>query len=630
MCGILGAMPAQNPVLFEQALSLIAHRGPDGFGIWQEEEKISLGHRRLSILDLSEAGKQPMNFMERYTITFNGEIFNFLEIKHELLQKGYSFVSDSDTEVILAAFHEWKEKCLHKFNGMWAFAIWDKNEQTLFLSRDRFGIKPLYYSFNQKGFVFASEMKAIFPFLDEVKPSSDFEWCRNNIFKYEATEKTLIEGIKRFPAGHYAFFKKENIGKKELKPIRFWETLDNLVEVPKTYEEQVEKFRELFLDSCKLRMRSDVRIGTALSGGMDSSAVICGMAAIQKQEKDSRVAKDWQNAFVACFKDTPFDESVYAKEVTDYLGIKGVFEEINPTQGIDNLEEYLWLFEDIYLTSPIPMVEIYKTIKRNGVTVSIDGHGADELLSSYGNRILLNAKDTPFSAKKIKHVLKLYEGLSEQKDSSFKKRLNTIIDTYGGRKPLILHYLNSLTGTNFDDNLGNGLASTNPEIQKKLGFFTAQLYEDFHQTILPTLLRNYDRYSMAASVEVRMPFMDYRLVSYCFSLPSESKIKNGYTKSILRDAMKDDMPQNVVWRKPKTGFNTPIVQWLQGDWKDFILDNLESTAFQNSDLINQNNVKKQVLKVINTPNIPYLEGEKAWEMLMPYFWEKSVIKRQIK
>ncbi len=149
MCGILGAMPAQNPVLFKQALSLIAHRGPDGFGIWNEEEKISLGHRRLSILDLSEAGKQPMNFMERYAITFNGEIFNFLELKHELLQKGYYFVSDSDTEVILAAFHEWKEKCLHKFNGMWAFAIWDKNEQTLFLSRDRFGIKPLYYSFNK-------------------------------------------------------------------------------------------------------------------------------------------------------------------------------------------------------------------------------------------------------------------------------------------------------------------------------------------------------------------------------------------------------------------------------------------------------------------------------------------------
>ncbi|WP_375561103.1 asparagine synthase (glutamine-hydrolyzing) [Bernardetia sp. OM2101] len=629
MCGILGAMPKQNPILFEKALSLIAHRGPDGFGIWNEDEKISLGHRRLSILDLSEAGKQPMTFLERYTITFNGEIFNFLEIKKELLQKGYSFVSESDTEVILAAFNEWKEKCLDKFNGMWAFAIWDKNEQTLFLARDRFGIKPLYYSFNEKGFVFASEMKAIFPFLKEVKPSSDFEWCQKNIFKYEATDKTLIEGIKRFPAGHYAFFKKENTEKKELKPIRFWETLDNLVEVPKTYQEQVEKFRELFLDACKLRMRSDVRIGTALSGGMDSSAVICGMAAIQKQEKDARVANDWQNAFVACFKDTPFDESVYAKEVTDYLGINGVFEEISPTNGIDNLEDYLWLFEDIYLTSPIPMVEIYKTIKKNGVTVSIDGHGADELLSSYGNRILLNAKDTPFSVSKIKHVLKLYEGLSEQKNTSFKKRLSTLIDTYGGRKPMILHYINSLTGSSFDDNLGNGLASTNPELQKQLGFFTAQLYEDFHQTILPTLLRNYDRYSMAASVEVRMPFMDYRLASYCFSLPAESKIKNGYTKSILRDAMKDNMPQNVVWRKPKTGFNTPIVQWLQGDWKEFILDNLESTAFQNSDLINQTDVKKQVLKVTNTPNIAYLEGEKAWEMLMPYFWEKSVIKRKI-
>ena len=208
----------------------------------------------------------------RYTLIFNGEIYNFIEIRAELIKKGHVFKSCSDAEVVLYAYVEWGVKCVNKFNGMWALAIWDSLKAELFLSRDRFGKKPLFYAVVDEKFIFASEMKAIYPFLQSVKPSQDFNWMKNNIFLYESTDKCLVDGIKRFPFGHNGIYKD---GK--LKVNRYWNTLDHLVEVPNDYEEQIEQFRSLFLDACKIRMRSDVAIGTALSGGLDSSATISAM-----------------------------------------------------------------------------------------------------------------------------------------------------------------------------------------------------------------------------------------------------------------------------------------------------------------------------------------------------------------
>jgi len=311
MCGILGSLPFTDSNHFLSALNSIAHRGPDGYGIWQDEsQKITLGHRRLSILDLSELGKQPMHY-GNYAITFNGEIYNFIEVKKELELKGHIFISDSDTEVILAAYQEWKEKCLLKFNGMWAFAIWDKINQQLFISRDRFGVKPFYYAFVNGKFVFASEMKALFSFLPEVRPADNFNELKNNIFGYEHTDQCIIHGIKRFPAGSYAFLELE---RQQLNIVKYWNTKEHLIQVPKRYEEQVEQFREIFIDACKIRMRSDVPIGTALSGGLDSSAIISTMAYIgREQHSGQRVSKDWQHAFVATFPDTFLTKNIMRK-----------------------------------------------------------------------------------------------------------------------------------------------------------------------------------------------------------------------------------------------------------------------------------------------------------------------------
>lgn len=256
MCGIFGTVNYR--ISKEQAKSCLdelIHRGPDGFGIWQEEG-VTLGHRRLSILDLSKNGTQPMSYAdERYEITYNGEVYNFIEVRRELEALGHKFKSDTDTEVILAAFAQWQEACLDKFNGMWAFAIWDRRDKRLFMSRDRFGVKPLYVADCGGRIIFASEMKAIVPVMDSVKINRSLIELYKKNPHYEMQEECLIEGIKRFPAGHYAWITKD--GRIEMN--RWWNTLDHIGPVPDSYEEQVEKFREIFLDSCRIRMRSDVR-----------------------------------------------------------------------------------------------------------------------------------------------------------------------------------------------------------------------------------------------------------------------------------------------------------------------------------------------------------------------------------
>lgn len=610
MCGILGTLPGTETLLFEQALSQLAHRGPDGFGIFNDKNILSLGHRRLSILDLSEKGQQPMIYQDRWVITFNGEIFNFLEIRAELESKGYSFFSDTDTEVILAAYQEWGANCLQKFNGMWAFAIWDKKTQQLFLARDRFGVKPLFYAFVEGRLIFASEMKAIFPFLKEKKISQKFEWCLKNIYEYEHTEHCLIEGIKRFPAGHYALF---SLADKSLQPQRYWNTLEHLVSVSPKYEEQVEYFRELFFDACKIRMRADVKIATSLSGGLDSSSVITALKQVVRQSE--RISDDWQNAFVATFPNTQLDESYYARLLTENLGIKAFFMEINPEKHINNLENYLWFFEELYYTSPIPMIEIYKSMKKQGVSVSIDGHGADELFSGYGNALFNIAKENPFNLKLIKQIIKTYKEIRDIKD---KKMWKYCVDGYEGRKNIIKSYLNAFLGKNDKENLQ----------EKKLGLFNQYLYEIFHKTILPTLLRNYDRYSMAASVETRMPFMDYRIVTYCFSLPWQSKYRRGFTKAILRDAMKPYMPAEITWRKSKIGFGTPFTNWIRGAWKEYFLDTVHSIDFLNSSLIDSKEVKQKIENLIDSSNPTFSMGQEAWKAIMPFLWEKAVLKRK--
>lgn len=613
MCGILGTVPSTPYQKFKKSLDTLTHRGPDDFGIENIDNSVSLGHRRLSILDISANGHQPMQSDDgRYTIVFNGEIYNFLEIKSDLNKLGHHFVSSSDTEVLLKAYIEWGEQCILKFNGMWAFGIWDKVKKQLFLSRDRFGKKPLFYAFINEKFVFASEMKAIFPFLKNLEVSENFHWMKKNIFLYEATDKCLIKGIKRFPAGHNGIF-----SEGKLTTYRYWNTLDHIVEVPRTYEEQVEQFRALFLDSCKLRMRSDVAIGTALSGGLDSSSTIAAMAHLSKNNKS--YSKDWQHAFVATFPGTPLDESKYAKMVTDHLGIGATFIEIEPLKHWNKLEDYFYLFEDLYITSPLPMIMLYESVKKHGVTVTLDGHGADELLSGYRRGTLESLWDARFNISRTKDILNTYQGSELDDEAQYKKTSNYRL------------LLNFMTRKAAKKILNKDFTSIDQNHQNydRLDNLTKYLYTLFHETILPTLLRNYDRYSMINSVEIRMPFMDHRLVSFVNSLPYSSKLGNGYTKKIVRDAIDPYLPKEVAWRKSKIGFSSPIVDWMQNDLSEWFLDTINSKSFLESDLVSKpQDLKERITQIVTKKNSYFIEAQRCWAELSPYIWEKAVLSRK--
>jgi asparagine synthase (glutamine-hydrolysing) len=615
MCGIFGYVGHLSKDVATNCLNELVHRGPDGFGLYSTQS-VTLAHRRLSILDLSIAGKQPMSYAkERLHITFNGEIYNYIELREELSALGHIFKTETDTEVILAAFIQWGESCLQRFNGMWAFAIWDTLNKSLFFARDRLGKKPFFFSHLKNGeFAFASEMKALIPLLDNLTPNINLIKDHSRIFTYEASDECLINGIKRLPAGHYGWVRDKKIDLK-----RWWNTLDNLIEVPKSYADQVELFRETFLDACKLRMRSDVAIGTALSGGLDSSATISSMAYLAKNSTDFKMGKDWQHAFVASFPGTPIDEVNYATQVTNHIGIDANVIDINPTSVIDKIYKYFYAFEELYVTSPIPFMMTYGAIKSAGVSVTLDGHGADELFAGYSFDYIKALNDAGLNINKARDVVDTIYNSWPQNTTQFNKLPNKLkyIAQY--------HAKNLFSSLRKRDEIS--VDESHPR-WKSLGALNQQLYRSTHHTVLPTLLRNYDRYSMANGVEIRMPFLDHRILSLAFSLPWTSKIRNGYSKSIIRDALSPYMPESIAYRKQKIGFNSPIVDWFKGPLRTFALDILGSQSFKDCQLINAKLVTKSVLKVIEDPSATFADGERAWILLSPYFWEQSMIKRQ--
>lgn len=595
MCGILGLVGNIDEEKFEQCLQKLKHRGPDGFGIWSNEG-VTLGHRRLSIIDLTENGKQPMLFEDKYAITFNGEIYNYLEIKIDLEKLGYKFKSNSDTEVVLAAFHKWGENCFTKFNGMWAVGIWDRENRTLFLSRDRMGKKPLFYAKTKYGFAFASEMKALYPLLESVeKNTSVINEAVKDVFSYESSKECLIKGINRFPAASHGLLKDG-----QLNIRKYWTVFDDETPMFKTYPEQVEYLRYLFLDACKIRMRSDVQIGTALSGGLDSTATICSMAKVASQQNESeRLFKhDWQHAYVATFPGSAIDEKKYAKGVVDYLGIGATYLDINPLTDIDKIFEYTYLFEELYLTSPIPFIQLYNQVKKSGTTVTLDGHGSDELFAGYPFQFTRAIADAIPHPLKIANIIKTYR------------------ETLVKNKSYLYDY---------GINLYNGLLHIKKgKSQHQLDYLNNLLFQSTFETILPTLLRNYDRYSMINGVEIRMPFLDYRIVNFAFSIPWSSKIRNGYSKAIVRDAISPFSPKDITYRKSKVGFNSPFSEWIKGPLKQWINDEMNSQSFNQAELINSNEVRKKIEAVQQNPNASFIDGENAWKAIMPYIWEKSL------
>jgi asparagine synthase (glutamine-hydrolysing) len=562
MCGIAGIVNISGqPVAqaeIEGLTDLVAHRGPDGAGHWfSAERNVALGHRRLAIIDPGPGGYQPMLSGDGlHVITFNGEIYNFLELRRELEALGVNFRTQSDTEVILAAWREWREGMLSRFNGMWALAIFDTKTRELFLARDRFGIKPLLYAMSPQRLVFASEQRALVG-SGLIAPSVDIAVARRlmlDAFGVEGSERTLCREVRRLQAGHCMWLRG---GRLEIR--RWWRTLDHLPSVPATEAERVERFGELFRDAVALRMRSDVPIGTCLSGGFDSSAVICEMSAHAKAGMGPRDSAAWRHAFVATFPGAANDERPMAEQAAAWAEVDPTFVEIGRNDALTDLDRILDDNDDVYISLPNAAWQLYRELRRAKVLVSLDGHGADELMGAY-----------------------------RQEGQSAAFRLRNMLAGVASRSPLARRCVDMLRTMTVRSEghyfLRGGLRGIPPELKlvgdddalpSEWGALNRRLYRMFHGTVLPTILRNFDRASMAHGIEVRMPFMDWRLVTYTMALPESSKSSDGYSKMIARRAMEGRMPESIRMGRRKVGLNSPMPEWLNGPlsgWTGALLD----------------------------------------------------------
>lgn len=573
MCGIAGIWNFKDRVLPIETLKRFTdsmlHRGPDaGNYCLLNNETLGLGHRRLSILDLTDTANQPMTYGDkRFTIVYNGEIFNFLELKSELESHGFTFKTRSDTEVILAAYIHWGKNCLYHFNGMWAMAIWDNHSKELWLSRDRFGVKPLYYQFQKDlQFAFASETNA-FKELDGFNRTFNDEnllLCIQDPFLLEGYGKTIFSGIQSILPGHWISLKQDG----SLTENHWWQTGNQLQKVPEKYDDQVEMFSQLFEDACKLRLRSDVPVGTALSGGLDSSAVYCMLHKLKHQNYiTERLPGQWQKAFSAIFPGTEQDEQTYAAEVVDFVGGNVEWVSQQSYSLVDKILSSTRQLDFIYNTPLFMGSDIYAGMRKNGIVVSLDGHGVDEMMYGYGFAVKQMADWYVHSNISIaESYWNIYAEMYADKpvQPSVYSAQKTIQQSFPFRLKQRIKKITSFSG-----------AKTSAR---------DILYNQFHYTMLPTILRNFDKMAMQNSIEIRMPFMDFRLVSFVFSLPESSLLGEGFTKRILRDAMKGLMPENVRTRKLKTGLNAPMQSWFGCELKTFLLDEVNSSSFQQNPL----------------------------------------------
>ncbi len=623
MCGIAGIWRFKKKVEQDEIKSFtdsMTHRGPDGAGYEIfESDNLALGHRRLSILDLTLAGKQPMSYADqRYWLTFNGEIYNFIEVKNTLIEKGYQFISETDSEVVLASYIEWGLKCFEKFNGMWAIAIWDSQQKELILCRDRFGVKPLHFAFiPNELFAFASETIA-FKYLKDFKRTYHHKNLVRAMHAHNVLEpagQTIYQNVFQLLPGNFMRVK----GNKIVEQGAWWKTLEHLPLVPKNFEEQKEEFLHLLSDACKIRLRSDVSIASALSGGVDSTAVYCMLTHVMKSNGDARVAKDWQKAFSIAFPGSDVDERKYIESVLKQTNGKGIIIEPTNENIIQELEKSTAQSDFISGTPLSSLTYVYKAMHENGIVVSMDGHGVDEYLYGYHSSVesaLTNAytnndkeyaqvlertlQDMCFENQGQRYIdrARVYSHqITEQRNGGMNK-IKHLIKRVVRKNQEQSHYLiPKLKGSNFftneiiDQETFHDVYSV---YGKNTNLGEQLLLEEFHYKDLPYNLRDFDRGAMQHQIEIRMPFLDYRLVTYAMALPQKSKLNNGFTKYILRESLKGIMPEDIRTRKLKIGLGAPLADWFNGPLNDYILDLSNSRKLKESGFLNGDFVKKQV------------------------------------
>ncbi|NRS91714.1 asparagine synthase (glutamine-hydrolysing) [Chryseobacterium sp. 16F] len=523
----------------------MSHRGPDAEGFFVKDN-VGFGHRRLSILDLSDASNQPFHYRNK-VLTFNGAIYNYIEIKFELENAGYQFTTTSDTEVLLAAYDYWGEKCVEKFNGMWAFAIHDEIKNCIFCSRDRFGIKPFYYYSDATKFVFASEIKPILEIekVTELNVQVILQFITVNLT--EQTDETFFDGIKKLLGSHNLIY---DLSNNTFKIVRYYDIEFNAVISKLNFEESSALFQKEMERSVELRLRSDVKNGSALSGGLDSSYIATLASEILGEEEKSKF-----EVISVGSKNKNNDESYYCKLVSSHLDLTNHI--IYPTteEFENNILKVIISQEEPFGGLSIYMQNfLMSETKKTGVKVLLDGQGADEILLGYSRYTAAYLRNhSLFKNIKFLSKIKSHYGIS------FVEGLLTYLyfSVFLVRK-LRIKFRGRILKPKYrkliDFSLMKKLTNSYSKIFKmqKLEVFSAQI---------PELLRFEDKNAMAYGIETRLPFLDYKFVETCLSINNNFKIKEGWSKFILRKNMVGKLPDEITWRKRKIGFEAPTDEW---------------------------------------------------------------------
>lgn len=585
MCGIAGiAYQDLNPDSVARAvrdmIALQKHRGPDGDGFY-DSDMVSLGHARLAIIDLTDAGRQPMSDQDMcFWITFNGEIYNYLELAHHLKQVGARFEGNSDTEVLLAAYKYWGKECVNHLRGMFAFAIWDNKERELFIARDRLGIKPLHYFLDGYGnLFFSSEIKALLPFIPERKfhPELARDYIAWNLLDHDDSQ-TMFENIKRLPPGHTLIWKAGNILVNRYWKLQVPDETSILLSQP---TQLFHEFRERFVDVIRLHLRSDVPVGTSLSGGLDSSSIV---GVVNKLLRVDGIWKEgWQHSFSACFDEAELDERPYIEEVVKTTDITPHYVFPSGEQLIADFEDWIWYQEEpVSHSNPYAQYCVARLANQHGIKVLLDGQGADEQLAGYRKFILVYLRSL---VQQRNYPLAIREALSFFLSPEI---LRTSRFANGKR-----YLFNSPDYASFL--WPSGIQLKRP-IALELGTsLTQRLYQDITSSSLPLLLRYEDRNSMAFGIEARVPFVDHELVEWLIRLPPEMLLFRGWTKYILRESLSDILPSKIRYRKTKLGFLTPENKWLSGPLQPWLIQMLKSPNYLQT-IVDPRGIQKLLLR----------------------------------
>lgn len=609
MCGIAGIITSHPGLVSEQAVKrmtdVLAHRGPDGEGCWLSAGgQVGLGHRRLSIIELRATAGQPMHYLNRYSIVYNGELYNYRELKNSLLKKGYAFQTASDTEVILAAFAAWGVACLAYFDGMFAFAIWDEQEQRLFAARDRFGEKPFYYHIDDQRFLFGSEMKALWAAgIDkQMEGSMLYNYLTLGYIQNPGDPgATFYQGIRKLPARRYLLY---DLPQKKLSEHVYWDIAIDSQASPLTESQAAEQLDALLALSVERRLRSDVPVGTSLSGGLDSATVLSYVARSAGKPSVLR-------SFSAVFPGFERDESTLITKNASFLGAENY--QVQPVAHdlIDDLEHICHhLEEPSQSASVVAQYHVFKLARQQGVTVLLDGQGADELLAGYSKYYPWFWRELyRHDRNLLRHELSQSDNNAWRKEWGWKQQVAArwpdVAATWQIRQKMRQQKQQPDLTAAFVQASGRSNYAL-PHLPDLNGV----LYYNTFLNGLEELLQYADRNAMAHGREVRLPFLFHELASFVFSLPARLKIRDGYSKWILRKTMDQQLPADIVWRKEKIGFEPPQKDWMADKRVE------EYARHAREILVNKGILKPAVLDKKNQPQDSHAADNYDWRYLV--------------